>query len=423
MHKGLGWAAVVLGVFWVGCGGSRAVLTSRPGAAVLHSPRPAEGFHFMILGDRTGGDVEEGTRVYRQAIAQAGRMRPDFVCTVGDLVWGYDDRAHWVQEATDLQGDLKGLVVPFYPVAGNHEIYWFRNTQNRPNDHHESDYENHFGPLWYAFEYQNCWFVCLFSDEGDPEKGQKGYQEPKLQTMSDEQLAWLKGILKKAHTADHVFVFLHHPRWIGKGYGDVWDPVHDVLVKAGNVSAVFTGHYHRNDYRERDGIDYYHLGTTGGVSPFQAHYFYWVSVQDDDYQISEIPVDQPVDARLITTTRKAILPFQKWDIQSPEKRTLEWEISTKGEAFVQGVIDFNIDDPWDESGDHGVRVRFLDENRHVIEEDLLDGKSRWSVVFKVEPEKNYFFQIIDEDVSFDNESPGNQGAIVGYLVTREVREQ
>ena len=36
---------------------------------------------------------------------------------------------------------------------------------------------------------------------------------------------WLGGVLKKAKGADHVFLFLHHPRWLKKfekaDYGDV----------------------------------------------------------------------------------------------------------------------------------------------------------------------------------------------------------
>ncbi|MHC4551395.1 MAG: metallophosphoesterase family protein [Planctomycetota bacterium] len=415
------WAVIIGSVLISGCGGqTEMVHTSREEIKPLTPPPEAEGFHFMIMGDRTGGDITEGTQVWRQAIEQANRMQPDFVCTVGDLVWGYDDRQSWLQEANDLNDDLKALQMPYYPVAGNHEIYWLRNTQERPKDHHESAYETHFGPLWYAFEYQNCWFVYLFSDESDSE-GRKGFA-PDLQVMSEQQFTWLQGILQKADKADHVFLFMHHPRWTGKNYDDVWDEVHDVLVDAGNVSAVFTGHYHRADYAEKDGIDYYMLGTTGGGSPFQEHHFYWVSVQADDYRISEIPVDQPLDARLIKTQRHTLIEREDWSIQSPENRTLEWEISTKGYSFDKGVIDCHIDDPWDESGDHAVQVRFLDENRNVIEEEMLDGKYRWSCVYEAEPEKTYYFQIVDEDVSFDNESPGNQGKLAGYLVTREIRE-
>lgn len=424
MAKRSNWLSVVLVcVLLAGCASRPSeVQTSRVGAKSLLAPATAKGFHFMILSDRTGGDITEGTQVYRQAIEQTNRMRPDFVCTVGDLVWGYGDRQGWIQEANDLKADLQQLRMPFFPVAGNHEIYWHRDTENRPKTHHESDYETHFGPLWYAFEYQNCWFVSLFSDEGDLETGEKGFQ-PDFQRISDEQFAWLKGVLEKAKGADHVFLFLHHPRWVGKGYGDVWDKVHNVLVEAGNVSAVFTGHFHRNDYSKKDGIDYYVLGTTGGNSPFPTHHFYWISVQAGDYQISEIPVDQPADARLITTKREAILPSQKWDIQSPENRTLEWELSTKGWHFKEGVIDCIIDYPRDESDDQGVRIRYLDENRQVLEDDMIQHKGRWSSVIPAVPGKTYYFQIIDEDVSFDNESSGNQGMIEGYLITREIREK
>ena len=42
-------------------------------------------------------------------------------------------------------------------------------------------------------------------------------------------------------SAQHVFVFCHHPRWTEGNYGDDWRRVHALLVAAGNVTAVFGG--------------------------------------------------------------------------------------------------------------------------------------------------------------------------------------
>ena len=51
--------------------------------------------------------------------------------------------------------------------------------------------------------------------------------------MSPEQLAWLEATLEASRDRRHVFVFLHHPRWIGGRYGDDWERVHEVLAVRG----------------------------------------------------------------------------------------------------------------------------------------------------------------------------------------------
>jgi len=291
-----GLSIVFLCLSFAGCRcGLSEVRTSRAGAKELYMPPAAEGFSFAIFSDRAGGDIQEGTRVWRQAIEEANRMHPAFVCTVGDLIWGYNNREQWVQQAWDFAADTQLLDVPFYPVAGNHDIYWAHNEQQHPKEQHESDYEEHFGPLWYAFEYNNCWFIILFSDEGNHADGTKSFEDPALQKMSPEQFAWLQNTLQKTAKADHVFVFLHHPRWRGGAYGDDWSKIHQLLVDAGNVSACFAGHHHQPAYQQIDGIDYYTLSTTGGVipqdSPMKQHLFYWVNVQADDYRVTGIPLD------------------------------------------------------------------------------------------------------------------------------------
>ena len=285
---------------------TRPVQTSRDVKKPLQTPVKNEGFKFAIFGDRTGGNDTEGTAAMTEAIRQVNKMGPDFVCTVGDLIQGYDNRPKWLKEKEAFDEMTEQLNIPWYPVAGNHDIYWVRDTENRPPVHHEVDYETHFGPLWYAFEHENCWFITLFSDEGDPARGVKGFKDPELQKMSSEQFTWLKQILNKAGKADHVFVFLHHPRWKGSGYGEDWNRVHQLFVDAGNVSACFAGHFHQADYQQKDGIDYYTLGTTGGVmskdSLIGQHLFYWVNVEGDDYDMTGIPLNNTIDPKAIRET-------------------------------------------------------------------------------------------------------------------------
>ncbi|MEY3160232.1 MAG: hypothetical protein RIT25_223, partial [Planctomycetota bacterium] len=171
---------------------------------------------------------------------------------------------------------------------------------------HEGNYEAVFGPLWYAFRHKHCWFIALYSDEGNPETGEKNFHKPECQRMSDAQFAWLQEVLQKARGANHVFVFLHHPRWLER-YGDDWKKVHEALVAAGNVSAVFAGHIHRMRYDgNRDGIEYFTLATTGGNLDMELpqagylHEYHVVTVRPQGIQVATLPVGTVIDPKEIT---------------------------------------------------------------------------------------------------------------------------
>ena len=105
----------------------------------------------------------------------------------------------------------------------------------------------------------------------------------------------------------HVFVCLHHPRWLAY-YGEMnWDEVHTRLAANGNVRAVFAGHIHRQTYSGvRDGIEYLALGTTGGGKPDDiplagwVHHFNIVTVRDSGIQMATIPVGEVIDPRQLT---------------------------------------------------------------------------------------------------------------------------
>lgn len=279
--------------------------TSRTSSIDLPLPGEEDAFTFAVYGDRTGGPPE-GIRVLAQAVADTNLFAPDLVMTVGDLVQGYNDTPKWLEQAQEYKATMAKLACPWFPVAGNHDLYW-RGKGERPKGEHEADFEATFGPLWYAFEHKKSWFLVLDSDEGDPATGKKTFDEPACQRMSDAQLAWLNGALARAKGAQHVFVFLHHPRWLGGGYGDDWERVHRVLASAGNVSAVFAGHIHHMRYDgARDGIEYFALATVGGDQVGYAatagylHQFELVTVRKDRISVASVPVGGVQDPRAIT---------------------------------------------------------------------------------------------------------------------------
>ncbi len=196
-------------------------------AKKLALPGEQDAFTFAIFGDRTGG-LTSGVSVLADAVRDTNLLEPDLVMTIGDLVQGYCGKAPWRRQMREYRRIMDNLLCPWFPVAGNHGIYW--RGDNKPEGEHETNFEKYFGPLWYAFEHKNSWFVVLYSDEGDPLTGQKNFNKLECQTMSPAQFEWLDGILTQAKDADHVFLFLHHPRWINKKYGDDWDQVHRRLV-------------------------------------------------------------------------------------------------------------------------------------------------------------------------------------------------
>lgn len=277
--------------------------TSRDSSVVLPLPSEEDAFFFVVYGDRTGGPAD-GVSVLADAVRDTNLLEPDLVMTVGDLVQGYNQTPEWMEQMHEFKGIMNELLCPWFPVAGNHDVYW--RGQGKPVGEHEQDFEMNFGPLWYAFTHKNCGFIALYTDEGNPATGEKNFSSPAANVMSPEQMAWLKETLEAYKDLEHVFIFLHHPRWIGGGYGDTWKPVHKVLVDAGNVTAVFAGHIHHMRYDPRDGIQYVTLATVGGGQSAEVpdagwlHQYHIVTVRKDQIALSSIPVGEIMDVREIT---------------------------------------------------------------------------------------------------------------------------
>jgi len=333
----------------------------------LAPPVPTEddAFLFAVYGDRTGGPAE-GIAVLKQAVWDTNRFDPDLVMTVGDLIQGYNTRPEWLSQMTEYRTVMEALDCPWFPVAGNHDIYW--RGPGRPAEEHEVDYESFFGPLWYAFDHKGCRFIVLYTDEGDPSTGVRSFSQPDSQRMSAAQRAWLSETLASASDKRHVFVFCHHPRWRGGGYGDDWESVHQMLKDAGNVSAVFAGHVHRMEHDgSRDGIEYLTLATVGGHIPANAaptghlHHVSYVMVRDDGIAMATVGVGDVVDPRAMTVSHRDMV-----EALMSSAPAFKAEVGVDADGAVEARIPVVVSNPSDvpvtwtmavEDGDGRWRVR------------------------------------------------------------------
>jgi len=328
-------------------------LTSRTGR-LLPLPEDAPSFQFAVFGDRTGGP-DEGIRILDEAVHETNLIGPDLVLTVGDLVNGYNTTPEWMAQMTEFRATMDQLDCPWFPVAGNHDVYW--RGPAKPPQEHEDHYEEHFGPLWYAFEHKGSWFIILYTDEPDPETGERNYTKRTSQRMSPVQYEWLRQTLDATGDADHVFVFLHHPRWNGGNYGNDWDRVHGLLAEAGNVRAVFAGHIHRMQYvGPRDGIEYFTLATTGGnqggtvPEAGYLHHYDLVTVREDDIDVVSFPVGSGQDPRTITREvsdetswlARHLSPEITGDLAPDEMGSVRGAVTVKVRNPVKRPVEFTV---------------------------------------------------------------------------------
>jgi hypothetical protein len=238
-------------------------------------------FQFAIVADRTGGPREG---VFPQALKQINMLQPAFVMSVGDLIEGYIyDHARLNAQWDEIDSMVKGLDMPFFYVAGNHDM---------GNEALLEVWRARHGREYYHFVYKDVLFLALSTEdppvivtketeadimklgelmksdrESDREKAsqmvrasealQKAILYPKI---SDLQVDYFRQVLADHPDVRWTFVLMHKPAW---EYGsEDFREIESMLQ--GRDYTVFAGHHHSYKYLEVNGRDYIRLGTTGG---------------------------------------------------------------------------------------------------------------------------------------------------------------
>ncbi|MBM4339892.1 MAG: hypothetical protein FJ110_10135 [Deltaproteobacteria bacterium] len=236
------------------------------------------------------GDSRDGEKVYPQLLARILERKPDFIIHLGDMV-NRPTEKEW-QQFFHLS---RPITVPFFPVAGNHDV----GITPRGEEMYNKQFVLPEGKAYYSFHVGQGFFIILDSENG---KGR----------ISDDQRHWLKEIME---SSDFTFklAFLHRPLFLPADsfkrgstmdkYPSDRDQLHQFFVKA-KVNAVFAGDDHRYDRREKDGIVYIISGGGGApLHPFKERggYFHyvWVSIQTDWIEGEVVDLEGQVRDRFV----------------------------------------------------------------------------------------------------------------------------
>lgn len=233
-------------------------------------------YHFVVITDRTGG---ERVGPWAEAMEKINLMRPAFVVSVGDLIQGgTEDPAQLDFEWEELIGMVNTLKPPFFYVAGNHDY---------SNVVMSAEWEERFGPSYYAFTYKDTLFVTLNSSLF----GTTDNQPEEWRADHERQAKWLAKTLSDNSDVRWTYVFLHHPFWRDFWWrriqGDEWEArqayLPDSRYAGGHESwadieamlnnrnyTVFAGHTHTYEYEANMDGPHVHerisLASTGGGS-------------------------------------------------------------------------------------------------------------------------------------------------------------
>ena len=207
------------------------------------------------------GPILEGlgkeTSLFTEAIETANKIKPDFVVICGDMVHNSNSDEQFqelIRISRLLNEDIK-----LYWVAGNHDV------GDKPTRAGLAQYKEQFGEYNYSFQEENCYFIVLNSSIC--------YDPGSVPDEWDILISFLEKELQIAASAhqSHKIIFMHHPLFLNDpNEGDNYFVIPSVrrtkiidLITEYDVSAVFTGHLHRNNYQKIANTELVSTGPVG----------------------------------------------------------------------------------------------------------------------------------------------------------------
>ncbi len=230
--------------------------------ALLATVANAQDFFIQLADPQFGavtndGDFSQETANYEFTVANINRLKPKFVVICGDLINKPGDPAQ-LAEFKRITAKIDRSI-PVYAVPGNHDV------GNDPTPESVAAYRAALGADYYSFRQGDIYGIVLDSSVIS--------SPTSVQTIANEQEAWLTAELAKAKTsgARHIVVFQHHSWFLETPdepaqYFNI--PLAQrqrylKLLKESGVRYVFAGHYHRNAFGKDGDLE---VITNGPVS-------------------------------------------------------------------------------------------------------------------------------------------------------------
>jgi len=166
-------------------------------------------FKFVFMTDIHLEQGRNAVAGFRQAIATANKLHPDFVLTGGDLVMDALEQTHGRADSlyTLYQETCKDFKVPVYNTMGNHEIwgiYTGSGADRNDPEYGEKMFEKRMGPSYYSFIHKGWKFMVLNSIE---DTGKGGY----IGKIDSLQMDWIRKELQKTDSTTPIILSTHIP--------------------------------------------------------------------------------------------------------------------------------------------------------------------------------------------------------------------
>ena len=257
-----------------------AVAATAVGAPDQSGPKPL--VRFGLITDLHYADKPPaGSRHYREtprkldeAAKQFAEDSVDFVVELGDVIDSADSLEAEKAYLATIAKRFAATRGEHHYVLGNHCVQAltkpeFLGIVGRPKS-------------YYSFDVGGYHFLVLdacFRTDGEP-YGRKNFNWTDS-TIPAEEIVWLKSDLEKAK--HRTIAFVHQRLDVEDHYGvKNAAEVRQALEKSGKVTAVFQGHYHRNDLKQIGGIHYCTLAAmVEGAGP-DANAYAVVDILADD---------------------------------------------------------------------------------------------------------------------------------------------